>query len=245
MGISLFPDGSARVIRVVDTGIGIEPQFLPHVFERFSQADDGTRRQFPGLGLGLSIVKHLVELHGGVVEASSAGPARGSAFTVRLPMAALDQQNRSDEAVAANVGDEYAETRSEPVALDGLRVLLVEDEADARYILIRLLEGAGALVTAVGSAAEAMNLLSNGVGGVDVLVSDLGMPEQDGFDLIRQVRSLGHDARALPAVALTAFVGTSHQRRALAAGFQVHVSKPVDPRALTVAIASLAGRPAS
>jgi CheY-like chemotaxis protein len=123
-------------------------------------------------------------------------------------------------------------------------VLLVEDEADTRYILVRLLEGAGALVVAVGSAAEAMDSLSSGAGGVDVLVSDLGMPVQDGFDLIRQVRRSGYDAKALPAVALTAFVGKYDHRRALAAGFQVHVSKPVDPSALTAAIASLAGRSA-
>lgn len=245
VGLRLFRDGAARVIQVVDTGIGIEPEFLPHVFERFSQEDDGTRRKFPGLGIGLSVVKHLVELHGGVVDAFSAGPGRGATFTVRLPMLALDEQRRSGDAGRAPVGgDECAETRVEPVALDGLRLLLVEDEADTRDILIRLLERAGAVVTAVGSAAEALEILANVAGEVDVLLSDLGMPGQDGFDLIRQVRSLGHDARALPAVALTAFVGTSDQRRALEAGFQVHVSKPVDPRALTSAIASLAGRAA-
>lgn len=245
VAISLSGDGSTRVIRVTDTGIGIAPQFLPRVFDRFWQVDDGSRRQFPGLGLGLSIVKHLVELHGGVVEASSEGPGRGSTFTVRLPVSERAEQRSGDEAVPGSVvvDAEAADTRGEPVALDGLRVLLVEDDADARDVLARLLEGAGALVTAVGSAAEAMDILSNGTGGVDVLVSDLGMPGQDGFDLIRQVRSHGHDGRALPAVALTAFVGTSDQRSALEAGFQVHIAKPVDPRALNAAIARLAGRP--
>jgi two-component system CheB/CheR fusion protein len=244
--LSLSGDGSARIIRVVDTGIGIEPRFLPHVFEQFRQADDSTRRQHSGLGLGLSIVKHLVQLHGGVVEASSAGLGQGAAFTVRLPMARmLDEQTLGDEAVMASLnGGDDADARSESVILDGIRVLLVEDEADSRYIVSRILTAAGAIVTAVGSASEAMEILSNVAEGVDVLVSDLGMPNEDGFDLIRQVRSGGHEARDLPAIALTAFAGKNEQRRALLAGFQVHISKPVNAGDLTAAIASLAGRAA-
>jgi signal transduction histidine kinase len=244
VNISLSSEGRARVIRIVDTGIGIEPRFLPHVFQRFWQVDNGSRRQFPGLGLGLSIVKHLVELHGGVIEASSAGPGRGSAFTTRLPVShSLVQTREIDEAgVASAATGVDSDVRNEPEALDGLRVLLVEDEVDTRDILVRLLGAAGAIVLAVSSAAEAMDSLSHGAGNVDVLVSDLGMPGQDGFDLIREVRDRGYDAEALPAIALTAFVGIPDQRRALDAGFQAHVTKPVDPHALTAAIASLLGR---
>lgn len=246
VGISLSCEDSARVIRIVDSGIGIEPQFLPHVFQRFWQADDGSRRQFSGLGLGLSIAKHVVELHGGTIEASSRGPGLGSAFTIRLPRyrAGEDAKGVEEAAVAGLTDGQDAEPRTEPQPLNGLRVLLVEDEADARFVLVRMLSGAGALVMAVGSAAEAMDILSNGAGGVDVLVSDLGMPGQDGFDLIRQLRSRGFDAKALPAVALTAFVGPHDYRRAMDAGFQIHVSKPVDPNTLTAAIARLVGRSA-
>lgn len=243
--ITLSQDGEFRVIRVIDTGMGIEPEFLPHVFDRFQQADAGSRRQFRGLGLGLSIVKHVVELHGGTVEAFSAGLERGSTFTVRLPTARLsDAQNAEDEADTGSLsGDLHAPARSEPpVRLDGLRLLVVEDEADVLFVLVKLLEDAGATVTAASSAVEAMNILSNAKDGVDVLVSDIGMPEQDGFDLIRQVRSRGHNAKDLPAVALTAYTGKNDQRKALLAGFQAHVAKPVDPHDLTAVIASLAGR---
>lgn len=244
--VTLSLDGSDRVIHVVDNGIGIEQQFLPHVFERFRQADDSARRHFNGLGLGLSIVKHLVELHGGRVEAASAGAGLGSVFTVRLPMLAPAGQKRGEAAAATTIfNQERVDVRIKPVALTGLRILLVDDDADARYTVALLLEAAGAVVTVAGSAAEAMEVLTRRAPAVDVLVSDLGMPGEDGFDLIKRVRASGHRARDLPAVALTAFVGSDAQRRALEAGYQAHLPKPVDPGALAATIESLARLTAS
>jgi len=244
--VTLTRAKSLLQIQVSDTGQGISPELLPYVFERFRQADSGTRRKFAGLGLGLSIVKHLVEAHGGTVEAHSPGEGRGSTFTVRLPIRAV----HIDESVPAGsspttveTDDDAAQTTTPgppPVRLDGLRVLVVDDEADARRVLVKVLEGVGAIVTAAGSAAEAMEALPNAR--PEVLVSDLGMPDEDGFDLIRKVRAGGNHSKELPAVALTAFVHKDDARQALLAGFQVHVPKPVDPHDLTSVIASLTGR---
>jgi len=246
VNVRLAREQSGLRIQVSDSGQGISPELLPYVFDRFRQADSSTRRRFGGLGLGLSIVKHLVELHGGTVEAQSAGEGRGSTFTVRLPIKAVqidesDQNLRGAGEVVGEGDGEDAATPAPPlVRLDGLRVLVVDDEADARRLLIKVLEGVGAIVTAAASAREAIEALPEAL--PDVLVSDIGMPNEDGFDLIREVRRRGHHARDLPAVALTAFVGKDNQRQALLAGFQVHVPKPVDPRDLTAVIASLAGR---
>jgi PAS domain S-box-containing protein len=246
--VVLSRERSDTRITVSDTGIGISPAFLPYVFDRFRQADSGIRRKFGGLGLGLSIVKHLVELHGGRVEAQSAGEGRGSTFTVHLPVRAVHappQERGEDEDEPARAGGEPgtgdpAPARIPGVRLDGLRVLAVDDEADARRLIAKVLEDAGATVTLASGAAEALEELAGAR--PDVLVSDLGMPEMDGFDLIREVRSGGRKAKDLPAVALTAFAHKEDQRRVLLAGFQVHVPKPVDPNDLLVTIASLAGR---
>ena len=238
---------SSLQIQVSDTGQGIRAELLPLVFDRFRQADSSTRRRFAGLGLGLSIVKHIVEAHGGTVNAESPGEGKGSTFTVRLPIRAVQQiTEESGEGERVSTAREDATgipARVPLVRLDGLRVLVVDDEADARRVLVMVLEQAGAIVTAVGSAREALEALEVlPEARPDVLVSDLGMPGQDGFDLIRQVRDQGHDARHLPAVALTAFVQKNDAHLALLAGFQVHVSKPVDPHNLTSVIASLTGR---
>lgn len=240
VGVKLFWDRSEVHIEVTDTGEGIDPEFLPHIFDRFRQADGSSRRKAGGLGLGLSIVKHIVEAHGGAVEAHSA-VGRGATFLVRLPVKAVAVDD-DGQAVASGLrsADERRATPFLPVRLDGLRVLVVDDEADARRLLVRVLEDVGATVTVAGSAAEALEALAESR--PEVLVSDIGMPGEDGYDLIRQVRSRGLHARDLPAVALTAFVQKDDQRLALLAGFQVHVAKPVDVHDLTSVIASLAGR---
>jgi signal transduction histidine kinase/CheY-like chemotaxis protein len=245
--ITLSRERSSIQIQVTDDGQGIGAELLPHVFDRFRQADSSTRRRFAGLGLGLSIVKHIVEAHGGTIEATSAGEGKGSTFTVRLPIRAVrigeDVEQRE---TAGKTGGHEPEDASAIhvgfplVRLDGIRVLVVDDEADARRVMVMVLEHVGAIVTTAGSVREAIDLLFEAR--PDVLVSDLGMPEQDGFDLIRQVRERGHDARNLPAVALTAFVQRDDAYLALLAGFQVHVPKPVDPHHLTSVIASLVGR---
>lgn len=244
--ISLSRDQSSTCIRVRDDGAGISGGLLPHIFDRFRQADSGTRRRFGGLGLGLSIVKYIVEAHGGTVEAQSAGEGLGSTFTIRLPIRAvrLDEEQRESGETTLRVGETAGAAPSElpttlpPVRLDGLRVLVVDDEEDARRVLVMVLEQAGAVVIASASVDEAFEAIREER--PHVIVSDLGMPEQDGFDLIRRVRDQGHDAKTLPAVALTAFVQKDHAHLALKAGFQVHVPKPVDPHHLTAVIASLA-----
>ena len=245
--VTLSREQSSIQIQVRDTGQGISTELLPHVFDRFRQAESGTRRAYAGLGLGLSIVKYIVEAHGGTVGAHSEGEGRGSTFTVRLPIRAVliaEEAAESEVAASADVkgsdGGSAGAARLPLVRLDGLRVLVVDDEADARRILVMVLEQVGATVIAAGSVRAALELLP--AARPDVLVSDLGMPEQDGFDLIRQVRDQGLDATELPAVALTAFVQTDDARLALLAGFQVHVPKPVDPHDLTSVIARVAGR---
>ena len=245
--VTLSRERSSFQIQVMDNGQGISSELLPFVFDRFRQADSSTRRRFAGLGLGLSIVKYIVDAHGGTVEANSPGEGKGSTFTVRLPIRAVGIGEAGEEGkVASTTGegepvDVAAVIGSRPlVRLDGLRVLVVDDEADARRVLVLVLEQVGAIVTAAGSVREAIEALRKAR--LDVLVSDLGMPDQDGFDLIRQVRDEGYDARDLPAVALTAFVQKDDARLALLAGFQVHVPKPIDPHDLTSVIARLSGR---
>lgn len=230
-------------IEVRDTGEGIEPQHLAHIFDRFRQADSSTRRRAGGLGLGLSIVKHLVEAHGGTVRASSAGRGQGANFTVTLPGQSASSDAKGD--VAESPDDLEATTDSDakrfpPVRLDGLRVMVVDDEPDALRMLVKVLGKVGAVVTAAPSATQAIAELPNAR--PEVLVGDIGMPDMDGFDMIRKMRALGHHPRDLPAVALTAFVQKEDQRKVLLAGFQVHVPKPVNPHDLICVIASLAGR---
>ncbi len=253
--VTLIHERSMTRITVSDTGAGIAPEFLPHVFERFQQADAGSRRQYGGLGLGLSIVKHIVELHGGTARVESAGSGKGSTFTIDLPVRAVhavEAPEQSDEEtgdappdpagkeVEGRRGGQGGQPPSPSIRLDGLRVLAVDDEADARRLVAKVLEDAGATVTVAASAAEALEALSREI--PDLLVSDLGMPEMDGYDLIRQVRQRRHTGDALPAVALTAYAHRDDERRALLAGFQVHVPKPVDPHDLIAVVASLARR---
>jgi CheY-like chemotaxis protein/two-component sensor histidine kinase len=237
--VSLTRDKADLRIQVSDSGQGIDPDLLPYVFDRYRQADSSTRRRFGGLGLGLSIVKHLVELHGGTIEAESEGEGRGSTFTVLLPIPAVRTDESGDD-LEAGESELRSSTGLPLVRLDALRVLVVDDEPDARRLLVKVLREAGAVVTAAASAAEAIEALEKS--NPEVLVSDLGMPDEDGFDLIRQVRAQGHHAKNLPAVALSAFVHKNDRRQALLAGFQMHVPKPAEPHDLTAVIASLAGR---
>ena len=238
--VELRRDAARVAVRIGDTGEGIAPEFLPHVFDRFRQADMGTTRQHGGLGLGLSIVRHLVELHGGDVTAESAGRGLGSIFTLRLPLRPSALVRESSETQAVNVTSPPGEVGT--ASLAGTRVLLVEDETDARSMLKALLEGAGANVYSAGSAAEAWAALEGA--GCDVLVSDIGMPDEDGYSLIGRVRGHGSArVNSTPAVALTAYARDDDRERALAEGFDAFLSKPVEPSQLVGVVADLAGRP--
>ena len=231
VNVSLARRGDDGVeIRVADTGRGIETKLLPHVFDRFRQADTTSRRGHGGLGLGLAIVRHLVELHGGTVKAESAGRGAGCTFIVRLPTVSVPvSPGRVDRATGA--GDDS--TR-----LDGVRVLVVDDHADGRELVSMVLQRCGADTRVAASAAEALEQFARGP--VDVLVTDLGMPGADGFDLLRRVRALAGGA-AVRAVALTAFAAADDRDRVLAAGFQMHLAKPIDPRGLVAAVALVLG----
>jgi CheY-like chemotaxis protein len=228
-------------LRVTDTGEGIAPEFLPHVFDRFRQADMGTTRQHGGLGLGLAIVRHLVELHGGEVEAESAGRGLGSTFTLRLPLRPAPHGPETSQPSVTKAAAATGTTGS--ASLAGTRVLLVEDEEDARAMLKALLEGSGASVDAVGTAAEAWAALEGA--GCDLLISDIGMPDEDGYALIGRVR--GHGVRRVsetPAVALTAYAREDDRERSLAAGFNAYLPKPVEPSELLAVLAGLLKRSA-
>jgi len=219
-------DGAARLI-VSDTGSGISPEFLPYVFERFSQQDSSTTRSYSGLGIGLAIVRHLVELHGGTVRAASDGEGRGAAFTITLPLAtrALAPAEASPES-------------SGTVRLEGLHVLVVDDDADSLDLTALLLRDGGARVTTARSALEALSALE--LAAPDVMVSDLAMPGMDGYELMRRVRARG--GSLLPALALTAHAMEGEVGRALDAGFRMHLGKPVDALALRAAVSRLSGR---
>ena len=235
--VRLAREGSEVSIQVSDTGAGIDPEFLPHLFERFRQADSSSTRVHGGLGLGLALVRHLVEAHGGSVSAASDGPGRGARFTVRLPISAV--RPRHVEAAAAARGPP-AELR--PLAgLQRVRVLVVDDDPDTLDVVKQVLEPAGAQVTSVASAREALAALS--ARPPDVLLSDLGMPGEDGLALIRKIRSLepAHGGR-VPAAVLTAYTQAEDRSEALHAGFQLYLAKPVEPAELTAAVARLAGR---
>jgi PAS domain S-box-containing protein len=212
-------------IRVSDTGVGIEPDFLPHVFERFRQADDGPSRQFGGLGLGLSIVRNLTELHGGTVQATSEGTGRGAEFTVRLPRAVV-------AAEAAPVRD--ADTPVAADALAGLHVLVVDDDTGARDVIATMLAGFGAHVTQSPSTRDAM--LSLALLKPDVVVSDIGMPGEDGYALIRCLRTSATEAARVPAIAVTAYADPQDRDRVLGAGYQAHLAKPIEPGVLAAAV---------
>jgi CheY-like chemotaxis protein len=225
---------------VADTGIGIRPEFVAHVFERFRQQETAPTRVHGGLGLGLAIVKQLVELHGGTVEARSAGEGRGATFIVTLPLTVVRRLGgeRSHPAASGTAAPELA-----PIDLAGTRVLVVDDQEDARDLVRRVLADSGAEVLVASTAAEALALVEHTR--PDVLLSDIGMPEVDGFELLRRVRALG-PARGgrVPAIALTAFARSEDRTRALRAGFLVHVSKPIELAELVATVAAVAGRSA-
>lgn len=229
-------------ITVADTGQGIPPEFLPRLFTRFAQADSSTTRQHTGLGLGLAIVRHLVELHGGRVHASSPGEGKGATFTVALPLAAVyDSRVPAEAAHPTTDRHEAANTGPRPkVNLHGVKVLVVDDERDARDLIKHILEMSGGTVMTAGSAREAIEVFQRER--PDVLLSDVGMPEEDGYQLIRQVRALPRNAGGgVPAVAFTAFARAEDRRQALMAGFQFHLAKPVEALELLTVVASLTG----
>jgi PAS domain S-box-containing protein len=238
--ISLEARDGIVELRVRDDGCGISPEFLPHVFERFRQADSSTTRAHGGLGLGLAIVRHLVEAHGGTVSAESPGVGQGATFTVRLPVLAARVRPRRLEEVKAAAPAPVAAARPAP-PLDRLRILVVDDDADTLEVMRQLLEQGGATVDAVCSAEEALARIGAVV--PDVVVSDIGMPGRDGYALIREIRRLPPEQGGrVPAAALTAFTQSEHRQQALVAGFQLYLAKPIEPHELTDAVARLAGR---
>src|SRR5215211_6988022 len=229
--IRLEQDGTHAKFTVKDTGQGIDPEFLPRVFDRFRQADSSTTRSFGGLGLGLAIVRHLVELHGGTVSAQSDGVNKGATFTATFPLLA----DRAEPVTIPEI------STTDNYSLDGLRVLLVDDEPEARQIISTVITRTGAEVKTCESAHEALAKLSEWK--PDVILSDIAMPEEDGYSFIKQVRSLPHDKGGdIPAAALTAYARDIDRRQALAAGYQMHIAKPIGASQLVTMIARLAGR---
>jgi hypothetical protein len=229
--------GTHIELSVSDTGRGIAPEFLPHVFERFRQADASSTRQHGGLGLGLALVRHLVEAHGGTARAESAGEGQGAAFTLTLPVLAV-----SAESSASVRAPNRAPTARDPLDRDFLRdvrVLVLDDEPDARELVAMVLRTRGADVLIASSVDQAIELLERRA--PDVLVSDIGMPLTDGYTLLRRIRALPTDASRIPAVALTAYAREQDRRLAFEAGFQAYLSKPVDPEALARTVAEVAG----
>ncbi|MEI2580845.1 hybrid sensor histidine kinase/response regulator [Scytonema sp. PRP1] len=230
-------------IQVSDTGKGISADFLPYVFERFRQADSTSTRSNKGLGLGLAIARHLVELHGGIIQAESPGIGQGATFTVMLPLLAIPsakeaQTSNSNQIQALTFGEDTAALENPP-RLDGLQVLVVDDEGDVREWISTVLTESGAQVIAVGSVGEALAALEQLR--PDVLVSDIGMPDEDGYTFIRKVRELGSEmGGGIPAVALTGYAREEDYRQAKAAGFQLHIAKPIKASELVAVVNNLA-----
>ncbi|HEU4477847.1 MAG TPA: PAS domain S-box protein, partial [Pyrinomonadaceae bacterium] len=232
--VRVYQDNSYVQIDVSDTGPGIDPIFLPHVFERFRQADGSTTRTHGGLGLGLAIVRHLVELHGGVITAENRTEGSGAIFSVRLRLPSGELRRET----LATARESFAEAESEPVRLDDLRILIVDDEDDTLDLVTMELTERGARTTAVSSAKEALELLSKN--GFDVLISDIAMPEIDGYKLMREVRKMETSKeQRIPAVALTAYASVQDRMRAILAGFNTHVAKPVEANELVTVVAGL------
>jgi PAS domain S-box-containing protein len=225
-------------LRVRDTGVGIKEEFLPHVFDRFRQADATSIRKFGGLGLGLAIVRHITEMHGGTVHVHSDGEGKGSTFTVKLPLVISPDEEQSEVRPSAG---ELGLERDPKLSLDGLLILVVDDEEDTRQLLKQALTFYGATIITADSAANALHEIEDKT--PDFIVSDIGMPEEDGYSLIRKIRNLPDERqKQIPAIALTAFTRAQDRMRALSSGFQNHVSKPVEPDELVTVIASIMGR---
>jgi PAS domain S-box-containing protein len=226
-------------ISVDDTGQGIAPDFLPHVFDRFRQADASSTRAHRGLGLGLAIVKNLVELHGGSVRAKSPGQGMGATFSILLPVAIARIEGDAERRHPVRAADTAA--ADVDCDLEGVRVLAIDDEADARHLVMRILSACGATVETAASADEALTMLKDSK--PDVLISDIGMPGEDGYAAIRRIRQLGAEAGGdIPAIALTAFARSEDRTRAILSGFQMHMAKPIEPSELIAMVASLAKR---
>jgi CheY-like chemotaxis protein len=226
-------------ITIADTGEGITPEFLPFVFDKFRQADASSTRKFGGLGLGLSIVKQLVELHGGGVAVKSPGTGRGTTFVINLPVTAA----HSDDTLRMHPAAAPAapQLQVKPHLLAGLKLLIVDDEPDARHVIKQILEEAGAQVSVAATASDGLAILEREP--LDAVLSDIGMPEMDGYQFIHKVRSLPNSkAKSLPAIALTAFARSEDRTRSLLAGYQVHLSKPVEPAELLATVAAATGR---
>jgi PAS domain S-box-containing protein len=239
--VRLQREDSHVEIVVADTGAGIAPAFLPHVFQPFRQQDATATRAHGGLGLGLAIVKHLVELHGGSIEARSEGLGSGATFVVRLPVSPLRASSLPSQAKAVPVRDDPQAALQCPPELEGLRVLICEDEPDARELLESILTECKAKVTLASSVSEALERFSEKI--PDVIISDIGMPEASGYELIRRIRALpAEKGGRVPAVALTAYASMADRTRALMEGFQNHVAKPTEPQELIATVAALAGR---
>jgi CheY-like chemotaxis protein len=228
--------GAHLELIVKDTGRGISPEFLPHVFERFRQADSSVARAHGGLGLGLSITRRLVELHDGSIHAESEGEGRGSTFTVKLPLAV---NHRESSAAARRIASTDGRVREfDSVCLEGARILMVDDDDDTREMMKMMLEQFGADVVTAASAREALSKLQPGR--YDAMLADIGMAEVNGYELIARVRALGPEKGGdLPAIAITAYAGKEDRLRAITSGFQYHMSKPVEPGELVGAIATL------
>jgi CheY-like chemotaxis protein len=225
-------------ISVSDSGLGIPGNFLPHVFERFSQKDSTASRTHGGLGLGLAISKQLVELHGGTIQAKSRGEGQGATFVVTLPLLVVHNEGSDPKRV-------HPTHQAEPEnvllpTLRGVHVLVVDDEVDARELVARLLQHQGARVSLASSAGEALRQLK--IDSPDVLVSDVGMPNMDGYQLMRQIRAAETRDKRLPALALTAFARAEDRKRAMLAGYQAHLAKPFDTAELVLLVADLATR---
>ncbi len=222
-------------ISVIDTGQGIKPEFLPYVFERFRQADASTTRKHGGLGLGLSIVKHLTEMHGGSITVKSAGEGKGTTFIVALPLVVVHPQ---EDEMSSYSAEGESSIQDEQLTLNGIKVLVVDDESDARELVKLVLESCNAQVITAACPKEALVALQQEE--IHILVSDIGMPEEDGYQLIAKVRKLSPDKGGkIPAVALTAYARAEDRKRALLSGFQMHVSKPIEPSELIAVVSSL------